>query len=47
MYKVGLLELSKRERERVEWKENVADVESVIKTCGAKQAKKGLKSPQK
>lgn len=35
MYKVDLNELSKRESERVEWKENVADIDSVIKTCVA------------
>ncbi len=35
MNKIDLTELSKRESERVEWKENVADVEDVIKTAVA------------
>jgi len=35
MHKIDLTELSKRESERVEWKENVADIEDVIKTSVA------------
>ncbi len=35
MDKIDLTELSKRESERVEWKENVADIEDVIKTAVA------------
>lgn len=35
MNKIDLTELSKRESERVEWKENVADIEDVIKTAVA------------
>jgi len=35
MNKIDLSELSKRESERVEWKENVADMEDVIKTAVA------------
>lgn len=35
MSKIDLSELSKRESERVEWKENVADVDSVVKTAVA------------
>lgn len=35
MKKIDLSELSKRESERVEWKENVADIEDVIKTSVA------------
>src|SRR5436309_10949578 len=32
MNKIDLSELSKRENERVEWKENVADIDDVVKT---------------
>jgi len=32
MNKIDLTELSKRESERVEWKENVAGIEDIIKT---------------
>jgi len=32
---INLKELAKRESERVEWKENVADIEDVIKTIVA------------
>ncbi len=32
---VNLKELSQRESERVEWKENVADIEDIIKTSVA------------
>lgn len=35
MNRIDLTELSKRESERVEWKENVADIEDVIKTAVA------------
>jgi len=35
MGQIDLIELSKRESERVEWKENVADIEDVIKTSVA------------
>jgi ATP-dependent DNA helicase RecG len=35
MSHIDLSELSKRESERVEWKENVADIENVIKTAVA------------
>jgi len=35
MNKIDLSELSKRESERVEWKENVADIEDLIKTSVA------------
>lgn len=35
MNKIDLSELSKRESERVEWKENVADIEDVVKTAVA------------
>jgi ATP-dependent DNA helicase RecG len=35
MNKIDLPELSKRESERVEWKENVADIEDVVKTAVA------------
>lgn len=35
MLKIILSELSKRESERVEWKENVADIDSVVKTAVA------------
>lgn len=35
MNRIDLAELSKRESERVEWKENVADIEDVIKTAVA------------
>lgn len=35
MSQIDLSELSKRESERVEWKENVADIENVIKTAVA------------
>ena len=35
MGQIDLTELSKRESERVEWKENVADIEDVIKTAVA------------
>ena len=32
---IDLTELSKRESERVEWKENVADIDDIIKTAVA------------
>jgi ATP-dependent DNA helicase RecG len=35
MSRINLTELSARESERVEWKENVADVEDVVKTISA------------
>lgn len=35
MSAIDLKELSKRESERVEWKENVAEIESLIKTTVA------------
>ena len=35
MYKIDLKEISKRESERVEWKENVAEIDDVIKTIVA------------
>jgi ATP-dependent DNA helicase RecG len=35
MNRIDLIELSKRESERVEWKENVADIEDVIRTAVA------------
>lgn len=35
MNKIDISELSKRESERVEWKENVADINDVVKTAVA------------
>lgn len=35
MNSIDLKELSKRESERVEWKENVADIEDIISTSVA------------
>jgi ATP-dependent DNA helicase RecG len=35
MHNIDLSELSKRESERVEWKENVADIEDVVRTAVA------------
>jgi ATP-dependent DNA helicase RecG len=35
MHRVDLSELIKRESERVEWKENIADIETVVKTAVA------------